>query len=144
MGNCRYVVEILNFASLNVKLYLLNHTRMKILFTSLSLLLFICNCFAQDVLLEQNIRLRSSLSDRRDVYPIVDNETGDMVLFLLDNDSINAQVYHKDYNFYKSYHCIRPKGKYKVLVGNTVTDNQYHLYFANKRKKEFLVKTIRY
>ena len=106
------------------------------------LLLLAINSYSQDILMEQDIYLRSYLSDRRNVYPVVDNLSGEIALFLIDNDTINAQTYNKIYEPSNSYKCPRPKGKFKILIGNTLVQNEYNLFFTNNRKKEFLVKTI--
>lgn len=108
----------------------------------LVLLLLAINSYSQDILMEQDIYLRSYLSDKRDVYPIVDNLSGKIALFLIDSDTINAQIYNKIYESLNSYKCPRPSGKFKILIGNTVIQNEYNLFFTNNRKKEFLVKTI--
>jgi len=98
--------------------------------------------FAQEILVEQNAYLESYFSDRRAVYPLVDKASGKVTLFLLDCDSIRIQQYDKDFRFQKNYHCARPKGKFKHLTGHTISNNKYHLYFSNKKRKEFLVQTI--
>lgn len=113
--------------------------------TSLSffgLMLIFLTGFTQEILVEQSIYLESHSSNRRGVYPLVDNASGDVALFLLDNDSIRVQQYDKDFSFNKAYHCERPQGKFKHLTGHSISNNQYHLYFSNKKRKEFLIKTI--
>lgn len=92
--------------------------------------------------MEQDIYLRSYLSDRRDVYPIVDDLSDTIALFLIDSDTINAQTYNKTYESLDSYKCPRPNGKFNTLIGNTVGNHKYNLFFTNKRKKEFLIKSI--
>ncbi|WP_461641343.1 hypothetical protein [Labilibaculum euxinus] len=106
------------------------------------LLLLTVNSYSQDILMEQDICLRSYLSDRRDVYPVLDDLSGKIALFLIDNDTINALTYSKNYEPLNSCKCPRPNGKFKILIGNTVVQNECNLFFTNKRKTEFLVKTI--
>ncbi|PKQ60531.1 hypothetical protein BZG02_18885 [Labilibaculum filiforme] len=106
------------------------------------LLLFVNSSYSQDILLEQDIYLRSYLSDKRDVYPVVDDFSGKITLFLIDSDTINALTYNKTYKPLNTFKCQRPSGKFKILIGHTVDQNNYNLFFTNKRNKEFLVKSI--
>jgi len=115
---------------------------MKTYITTLLLSLLGLSAFTQEILLEQDIRLQSGWTDKRDAYPIVDENTGEFALFILDNFIINAQAYNKDFSFENTYTCPRPKGKYKALIGHTAENNQYHLFFSNNKKKEFLIKTV--
>ena len=102
-----------------------------ILFLLLSLTI---NTYSQDILMEQDICLRSYLSDRRDVYPVLDDLSGKIALFLIDNDTINALTYSKNYEPLNSCKCPRPNGKFKILIGNTVTQNECNLFFTNNRE----------
>ncbi|NOU61922.1 hypothetical protein [Marinifilum caeruleilacunae] len=117
---------------------------MKFYILTIALVLTSVTSFAQEILNEQEIKLRTYLSDKREVYPIVNQESGDIVLFLMDNDTINVQVYNQAFDFIKSYRCKRPNGKYKHLLGHTIENDNYNLFFTNKRNKEFLVKTVNY
>jgi len=109
---------------------------------SFLLLLTFLNANSQEILLNQNINLDSGFSDKRDAYPIINKKTDALTLLLIDNYNINTQEYNNDYSLRRSYECPRPKNKYRHLIGHTTKANQYNLFFATKRNKEFLVQTI--
>lgn len=135
------IIFFINKISFN-QFFTVNALTMKFQITILYLLFVVTTSYSQDKLLEQDINLRSYLSDKREVYPVVDTINNKIVLFLIDNDTINAQVYDNEYKFINSYKCPRPSGKYKILIGSTIDSGSYYLYFSNNRKKEFLVKSL--
>lgn len=115
---------------------------MKTILFLFSFWLIFFTSFAQKVFVEQNIHLDAEFSSQREVYSLVDDESGNVVLFLLDCDSIQVQEFNKDFAFLRSYQCARPTGKYRHLTGHSISNNQYHLYFSNKKRSDFLIKTI--
>ena len=106
------------------------------------LLFYISNTNAQEILSELNTNLDEGISNKRDTYQILNQETGELTLFLIDNYTVNIHKYDKNYQLKNSYECPRPKNKYRHIIGHTIMNNQYNLIYTTRRKKEFLVQTI--
>jgi len=115
---------------------------MKRLFTVLTLIVLSIRIFSQDILLEKDITLKSVFKDKRESLPIVNNDKQEILLFLLDNAEIKGLRFNMNYELTDDFTTEKPINKYKVLLGHSANNEEYHLFFTNKKKNEFFVKSI--
>lgn len=98
--------------------------------------------FSQDLLFEQDITLKSVFKDKRESFPIVNNDKNEIVLFLLDNKEIYSLLFNKKYELIDSYTTNRPESKFKILLGHSADSISYHMFFTNDKKNQFYIKSV--
>jgi len=127
-----------NFLSLHVKKSLY----MKYLFLLLFLISF--KISSQELLFEKEIKLRSTFFTQIDnkSFPILNKTNNETGLFLIDRKEIKSYLFNENYILINTFSTNTPKAKYRILLGNTYKDNNYHLIFTNEKKNRFLKKTI--
>ena len=87
------------------------------------------------------LRLKSGLKDRREVLPIV-TENGKTILVLLDKKEITALEINQDFKETDNYNLLRPKASFDNLLGYSIKEEDYHLFFTNNKNKRFFIQTI--
>ena len=98
--------------------------------------------FAQDILLERNIEMQVLFNEKRESYPVLNKDDETLALFLLDENTIQAQLLDKDLNRINSVADFRPKSGFTTLLGSNTNNGVYNLFFTNKKKNKFYCKTI--
>ncbi len=108
------------------------------------LLLMISTCvsFSQEILMEQDIQLKSIFKDKRESYPVLNEKNGKLILFLLDDKTITELRLNQKYIITNNFSIERPGKKYKILLGSSIVENQCYLLFTNENKNKILVKSI--
>lgn len=107
-----------------------------------TLLIFTINLFSQDLLFENDITLKSGFTDKRESFPIVNDNKNEIVLFLLDNQEINCLLFNKKYELLENYVTNRPESNFTTLLGYSADSLFYHIFFTNKKKNIFYTKSV--
>ncbi|TLX72152.1 hypothetical protein E9993_18995 [Labilibacter sediminis] len=94
---------------------------------------------AQTILLEKEVHLETRLTEKRQCMPIVNKSNGKVGMFLLDVFDITGFLLDKDYQIESKIECMRPKSKFKEIIGTTADKNNFNLFFANKSKSKFQI-----
>jgi hypothetical protein len=115
---------------------------MKKIITLLILVCALLKLSSQEILFETQIDLDWSFQDKRESYPALDLETGNLALFILDNSSIKAQLFDRNYKLMNELKVDRPRGPYKTLLGSSYREIKYNLFFTNEARDAFCIKTI--
>jgi len=103
------------------------------------------NTFSQELLSEQSISLvKVSSEDKIESYPIVNNENGQMALFLIDRYTLNAQLFDKNFNLVQNIQAEAPDRAFTYLLGCSIKDDRYTLIFTNGSQDMFYCKTINF
>ncbi len=113
--------------------------------TLLLALLFAMQLFSQDVLLDKSIKLsRSLFKENRETFPIVNKDKNETALFLIDNDQISALLLDKNFKQIDSITTNNPASKYTNIIGHSIDDKNYNIFFANDKKTKFFIKSINF
>jgi len=115
---------------------------MKRIFTLSILVILGVRLFSQDILIEKDVALKSVFKDKRESFPIVNNDKDEILLFLLDNAEIKGFKFNMDYELKDDFTTEKPISKFKILLGHSVDNENYNLFFTNEKKNEFFVKSI--
>ncbi len=115
---------------------------MRKLFTVLILVVLSIRIFSQDIVFEKDITLRSVFKDKRESLPIVNNDKQEIILFLIDNAEIKGLRFNMNYELTDDFVAEKPINKFNVLLGHSINNEEYHLFFTNEKKNKIYVKTI--
>ena len=111
--------------------------------SSISLLLLPLISICQEVVFNEKIRLEYEIEDVRETYTIIDSINNRIVFFLIDNNKING--YLLDNQFKILAKIIVPKDKeFKYIIGHTIKDDAYNLFFTDKKTKKINVASINF
>jgi hypothetical protein len=107
--------------------------------------LFAMQLFSQSILNSKEIKLNHSFfKDNREILPIVDENKNQTAVFFMDSKKINAFLYDNNFKQIDSITTIRPESKYAEILGYTVNEDNYNIFFSKLSKKEILVKTFNF
>ncbi len=113
--------------------------------TLLFAFLFAMQMFSQSILNSKEIKLNHSFfKDNREILPIVDENKNQTAVFFMDSKKINAFLYDNNFKQIDSITTIRPESKYAEILGYTVNEDNYNIFFSKLSKKEILVKTFNF
>ncbi len=115
---------------------------MKGFFSGLILMILSIQIFSQDLLFEKDVMMKSFFKDKRESLPIVNTDKKEIILFLLDNAEIKGFRFNWNYELIDDFTTEKPINKFNVLLGHSVNNEEYHLFFTNEKKNEFFVKSI--
>ncbi len=111
--------------------------------TLLFAFLFAMQLFSQEILLDKSIKLsRSLFKENRETFPIVNKVKNETALFLIDNDEISGLLLDKNFKQIDSITTNNPASKYKDIIGHSIDDKNYNIFFTNDKKTKFFVKSI--
>jgi len=110
-------------------------------FLSIITVFVVKQSFTQELVFETSLNLKSGLKDKSDILPIV-LEDKRCVLFFLDNIEIKSLVLSKDFQKIDEYRISRPQIPYNKLLGHSINDNDYCLFFSNNKKNQFYTQSI--
>ncbi|MEH0157341.1 hypothetical protein V6R21_24725 [Limibacter armeniacum] len=100
------------------------------------------NLFAQELLWQKPIKLSSGVNDKREAYALENKEKGELLVFLMDNQSIYLSVLDEEVNTVNEFIIDRPLKKYTTLLGGCIEGNDYTLFFLEDRKTSLCIVTI--
>lgn len=105
---------------------------------------FSLKLFGQEILFTQNLDLKSGLNDKRESFPIVNDDKDEIVMLLFDSKNINCLLFNKKYGLIDNFTVDRPKNKFDVLLGQSSDSAGYHIFFTNDKKDQFYIETINF
>ncbi len=83
--------------------------------------------------------LKTSVSDIKDVIPIVNYLNDDIALFIADAKNVYGYLMDKNFTLKNQLSSIEKRRKYKLLLGNSIfNNNDYRIFLSNKRKDKFI------
>jgi hypothetical protein len=96
---------------------------------------------SQNLVFEKSIHLKSGIKDNREVLPIVIEEKR-AVLILLGNLEITAVETNEVFQEIDYYKIPRPNINFNDLLGYSINNSAYSLFFSNNKKNQFYIQTI--
>jgi hypothetical protein len=94
---------------------------------------FIQTISSQETIFEFENDLKTSSSDIKDVIPIVNEETGEIVFFIADAKNVYAYKLNKNFEVIDKLISEKKERKFKQFVGHSISKNgDYNLYLQNK------------
>jgi hypothetical protein len=95
--------------------------------------------YGQEMIFDKSFALTRGLKDKRDAYPVLNDSTGSVVMFLFDNSSIQATFLDKEYNIKYELNSPRaqPAGTFSEILGSSIWKGIYTIYFSSSKHKEF-------
>lgn len=116
---------------------------MRKFFFNLIILFGTLNGTAQELIFEKAINLNySNKNSIKKSIPIVNSYTNKIALFLIGKLEVFCILFNKNFEQLDSYNTSLLDNKFPILLGNSITQNKYHLFFTNDKKKKFYIKTI--
>lgn len=111
---------------------ILNYKKMR----NLLILLFLSiNCFGQDIVKTFELKLKSN----KDVFQIVDENTGDVNFFVSDRKKIMAFNLNKSLEIKDSLSAPRPERRYKDILGYASENHRHFIYWTTTNKEDVYV-----
>jgi len=109
----------------------------KLLFVVVSLCTM--TLFAQEEIGRFQNSLKTSSSNIKDVFPIVDQKTGELAIFISDAKNVYAYKLSENFEVLQKLSSQEKLRKYKFLIGSSVSANgDYLVYLSNKSQRKFL------
>ncbi len=93
--------------------------------------------FAQTKITSFKNFLKENSTDIEDVVPVVDTKNNDLVILITDAKKVYAYRFNDKFKLTDQLSSETKRRKYKVLLGSSITDNQYKIFLANKSKTQF-------
>jgi hypothetical protein len=109
------------------------------------LVVLFCTTFvsAQEIIGQFENSLKTSSSNVKDVFPIVNQETGDVAMFIADAKNVYGYQLNDAFEVVGKLSSQEKLRKYKLLLGSSINANRDHLvYLSNNSKKKFLCVTF--
>ena len=111
--------------------------KIQFVFLFLTIIVF---SYGQDIVFEKEIHLKGA---QRDVLPVYNYENNLFALFLLDNENITGLLIDKQFKLTNAKTCLRPADPFcKKLLGVSIQNTNYHLFFSNNNKTSFYIKSL--
>lgn len=83
--------------------------------------------------------LKTSASNIKDVFPIVDEETGNIAVFIADAKNVYAYKLNEKIEVLQQLSSEEKLRKYKFLMGSSInTNGDYLIYLSNNSDRKFL------
>jgi hypothetical protein len=114
---------------------------MKKAFLNLALILSLNAVAAQDLLFDKPLILKGS-KDKRDVYPVINQSTGAVVMFFFDKFTIQSVALDASYNIESEMESQRPPGMFDEILGSSISGDLYTIYFSSTNHKNFATTTF--
>ncbi len=112
-------------------------------FVLLIVLLFtLLDTSAQEVVFEKEIKLKRGIKEDRSSFPIVNGD--ELALFLFDHKQIHGLLLDQNYEQINELTTAKPEGKFEDLLGYSIDQNGYHLFFTNNKKNQFITKSFNF
>ncbi|MDC9722279.1 MAG: hypothetical protein PSN34_05835 [Urechidicola sp.] len=112
---------------------------------SFFLIAFAINLHSQEILFEKKVNsnvFTDIYSGSIETLPIIDQINNKLAIFLVNENDILGFNFNNNYELQSNYITKITEKKYSVLLGYSVGDTSYSLFFTNKKKKQFYSKTI--
>ena len=95
--------------------------------------------YSQDEIGSFQNSLKTSSSNIKDVIPIVNQETGELAVFIADAKNVYGYKLDESFNVQAKLSSAEKRRKYKLLIGSSANSNgDYLVYLSNKNKQKFL------
>lgn len=113
---------------------------------AISLLLFcVVNSYSQQELITIQNYFNDISSPLKEAFPIVNERTNDVSLFLLSAKYVYGFLLDEDFKIKKELKSENRDRQYKIILGYSISDNnEYRVFLTNKRKDEFATINISY
>ncbi|WP_281846223.1 hypothetical protein [Olleya namhaensis] len=95
------------------------------------------NTYAQEEWLISNIKTESDFLNPRDIIPLVNEDTKDIVLFFTNRKVVFGKLYNQNKALIGSINNIKIPKKGKVIIGAIYNNDTYTLFFSNTNKTHF-------
>ena len=93
---------------------------------------------SQETILTFNNILKTSLSDVKDVVPIVNEETGDIAFFVADAKNVYGYKFDENFKLKGKISSEEKSRKYKILIGSSASNSDsYRVFLTNKNQDKF-------
>ena len=122
--------------------FLQNDRTMKKAVLLSALIITIHQAVSQEILYSDDFQIDLKKSERRESYPIISKEDQSIAIFLLGEGTVRGMLFDSSYNLLSSTATQNVEKSYDILLGSSVQERIYHLYFANNKKQKFYAKTI--
>ena len=90
---------------------------------------------AQEIIFEKDIKLKRAFDDHRETYPVTNSVDKSIALFLIDKDAVQGLLFDQDLSLIKETDGDKPVNKFPELLGSSIINGMYTLYFSNKSFK---------
>ncbi len=95
--------------------------------------------YSQDEIGSFQNSLKTSSSNIKDVIPIVNQETGELAMFIADAKNVYGYKLDESFNVQAKLSSAEKRRKYKLLIGSSASANgDYLVFLSNKNKQKFL------
>jgi len=104
-------------------------------------ILLICslNLVGQETVGQFKNSLKTSASNIKDVFPIVDEDNGNIALFIADAKNVYAYKLNERIEVLQELSSQEKLRKYKLLIGSSINSNgDYLIYLSNNSERKFL------
>ncbi|MBI2281783.1 MAG: hypothetical protein HYU68_13995, partial [Bacteroidetes bacterium] len=111
--------------------------------SSILLLILPLLSICQEIIFKEGIKLNYELEDVRETYTIIDTINSKIVFFLIDYNTINGYLFDDQFKILSKTSTLKNKD-YKYIVGHTIKDSIYNLFFTDKKNKKINVASINF
>jgi len=99
--------------------------------------------FSQDIISEYDLKLKNNLNERRESIPILNDETNELSLFIVDRKTIRFTKYSKDFQVIQQLELERPKSILKNIMKVVhLGGDTYQFLMSNTTKYNFGIITL--
>lgn len=95
--------------------------------------------FGQELVVKQPLNMGKANTIRNVINIISDDEA---TLIMYDKFNVHLLEFDAEFREKTNSKFIRPATVYEQILGHNINDNDYHLYFSNKKKNQFFVHSI--
>lgn len=99
---------------------------------------------SQEILFDKKLNLKSDFLGykKNQSLPIINSKKKEIGMFLIDRKAITSFIFDMNYKLKDSFTALKPKSKFRTMLGVTYEQDNYHLIFTNDKNNRFLIKTI--
>ena len=96
------------------------------------------NSYSQEELTVFENTLKTTSSSIKDIIPIVNEQNGDISLFLMDATKVYGYLLNDEFKVVKSLSSEDKSRKYKMLIGKSISNiNDYRIFLTNNNQNKF-------
>ena len=104
----------------------------------------IFSIYSQEIIFTKEIEFNLIFKDTRKSFPVFNEKNGQLALFLFDSKTINGVLLNKSYVITEEMTTTRPDKKFEEILGYSIFNESYCLFFSNQAKNQLFVKTINF
>jgi len=99
---------------------------------------------AQELLLKTSLKLSPFKVDSRETYFKGNAENSELALFVINHKSIQATLLDNNFESKSKFETPKSSPRFKTMLGSSVKNDTYYLYFATEKKHQFFIKSINF